>query len=474
MELNDYLRILRSHWIGVALLAVAGVLAAGAYSLSQPKVYAADATGFVSTGVNSNPALSSVGDSLAKSRAKSYVDIAKSRATASDVITELGLTDAPAALIGSISVDQPADTVLLKISARAGTPEQAQKLADAWVTALAREVSQIENPSGKQSATGLRVVPVEAAALPSSPISPRTRLNLLVGLLLGLLLGLAYAVVRNQLDRRIRSTDAVEKDFGVPVVGAVPLTDGLAHKPGERAPLAVRTLAMKESSGEGEAFRKLRTNLAYMNVDDPPRVIVVTSPKEGDGKSTVAANIAAAMAVSDQQVVLIDGDLRRPTVADSFGLTEGVGLTDLLIGRVQKEDALQTVSGMPQLKVLAAGRIPPNPSELLGTQAMVALLADLARDAMVIIDAPPLLPVTDAAVLTARADGALVVISAGKTLDTELSAALSYLAAVNGRALGVVFNRAGRSSGTGYYAGGYQSRQSSGPVSPQPSDQVTS
>ena len=347
MELHDYLRILRSHWIGVTLLAVAGVLAAGAYSLSQPKVYAADAAGFVSTGVNNNPALGSVGDSLAKSRAKSYVDIAKSRATASAVIDQLGLSDAPAALIGNISVDQPADTVLLKISARAATPEQAQALADAWVTALASEVAEIENPDGKPNATGLRVVPVEAAALPSSPISPRTRLNLLVGLLLGLLLGLVYAVVRNQLDRRIRSADVVEKDFGVPVVGAVPQSPGLAHKPGERAPIAVGVLAHEASSGEGEAFRKLRTNLAYMNVDDPPRVIVVTSPKEGDGKSTVAINIAAAMAASDRQVVLVDGDLRRPTVAESFGLAEGVGLTDLLIGRVHKEDALQTVSGTP-------------------------------------------------------------------------------------------------------------------------------
>ena len=466
MELNDYLRVLRAYWAGVALLVVLSVVAAFAYSLTQPKVYSSTATGFVSVGDNSNPALGSVADSLAKSRAKSYVDIAKGRDTANDVIQALGLDVDASGLIGRIAVQQPADTVLIKITARAGTPRSAQSLADAWVVALARQVLRIEgsgtqssgkkNSSGQDASYGLRIVPIEAAALPGAPILPRTNLNLLLGLVVGLLIGVAYAVVRNQLDRRLRSAADVEKPFGVPVVGAIPLADGLSHKPGERAPIAIGENVPSSSRGEGEAFRKLRTNLAYMDVDNPPRVIVVTSPKQGDGKSTVAANTAAAIAASGRAVVLVDADLRRPTVADSFGLAEGVGLTDLLIGRVELADALQTTADLPSLRILAAGRIPPNPSELLGTLAMEHLLKDLAKDALVIIDAPPLLPVTDAAVLTAVADGALVVVSAGQTLDTELRAALGHLSAVNGRALGVVFNRAvSRGDETGYYGGGY-------------------
>ena len=202
MELSDYLRVLRAHWTGVVALILASIAAAAVFNLTQPKVYAANATGFVSAGNDSNPALGSVADTLAKSRAKSYVDIAQSRATAQGVIDELSLKASPSALIGNISVDQPLDTVLIKITARASTPIESQQLADAWVKALEKQVAQVENPSGKGKAA-LKVVPIEAAALPTAPISPRTKLNLLIGLVIGVLLGLAYALVRNQLDRRL-------------------------------------------------------------------------------------------------------------------------------------------------------------------------------------------------------------------------------------------------------------------------------
>src|SRR5262249_47459695 len=153
-------------------------------------------------------------------------------------------------------------------------------------------------------------------------------------------------------------------------------------------------------------FRKLRTNLAYMDVDNPPRVIVVTSPKQSDGKSTVAANLAAAIAIGGQQVTLIDGDLRRPTVADSLAIVAGARLTAVLMGRAPPDEVMQDRPDVPGMRVLASGAIPPNPSELLGSKAMQSLVSELAQDAMVIIDAPPLLPVTDAAVLTRSADGA--------------------------------------------------------------------
>jgi capsular exopolysaccharide synthesis family protein len=161
--------------------------------------------------------------------------------------------------------------------------------------------------------------------------------------------------------------------------------------------------------------------------------------------------------MSDRRVVLVDGDLRRPVVAESFGLVEGAGLTDLLIGRVDFADVAQHVGALPNLSILAAGGTPHNPSELLGSKAMRRLLDRLADDGyIVIIDAPPLLPVTDAAVLTASADGALVVVTAGHTLDTQLSAALGSLNAVQGRTLGVVLNKVQpKTVESGYYSGYY-------------------
>ena len=182
---------------------------------------------------------------------------------------------------------------------------------------------------------------------------------------------------------------------------------------------------------------------------------MVTSPKQSDGKSTVAANLAAAIAVGGQPVTLIDGDLRRPTVADSMAMVDGAGLTDVLVGRVSVAEVLQEHPDIPGLRVLASGAIPPNPSELLGSQAMRTLMSSLAEDSMVIIDAPPLLPVTDAAVLTRSADGAIVVISHGGTLDSELASSLNNITSVHGRTLGIVFNRMRRSASGGYYGGDY-------------------
>jgi capsular exopolysaccharide synthesis family protein len=423
MEMSDYIRVVRAYWRGVTVLVLLGVAAAACFSLTQAKVYQADAAGFVSTGTSTNAGEASVGDALAKSRATSYVDLAKSRATAQDVIADLGLTVAPASLIGGITVTQPPDTVLIKIGARASTPRAAQELADAWVRALKHEVDQVENPNGTAT-QALRVVPIESAALPVRPVSPNTQRNIALGGFGGLLLGIGYALLRSQLDRKLRRADDIERQFGVTVA----------------------------------AILKLRTNLQFMDIDSPPRVIVVTSPLPGDGKSTIAANLAAALSMSDRRVVLIDGDLRRPVVAESFGLVEGAGLTDLLIGRVKFSDVAQQVGALPNLTIIAAGGTPPNPSELLGSKAMRRLLDKLADTGhTVIIDAPPLLPVTDAAVLTASADGALVVVSAGHTVDSQLGAALGSINAVQGHTLGVVLNKVSpKSLGTVEYEGYYR------------------
>ena len=201
-----------------------------------------------------------------------------------------------------------------------------------------------------------------------------------------------------------------------------------------------------------EGVRRLRTNLSYMDVDNPPRAIVVTSPKQGDGKSTVAANLAAAIAGSGQAVTLVDADLRRPTVASAAGVDDTVGLTDVLAGRLELADALQSHPTIEGLSVLTSGARPPNPSEILGSQAMRGVIDDLTAKGMLIIDAPPLLPVTDAAVVAHAADGAFIVVSAGRTLDTELDNALGHLRTVNARPLGIILNRVSkRTVGAGNY-----------------------
>jgi capsular exopolysaccharide synthesis family protein len=461
MEFKDYVRIVLAHWVGVLVLAVAGVVGAGLYNVTQPKVYEATATGYVTAGSSQSTSDATLADQLAKAKVTSYVAVATSTKVADRVIANLHLTTSPGVLIGNITVGQPADTVLLNISARDSDAAQAQRLANAWVTALAQEIKTLDTGTSASAATGsdtsdgdLRIETLSQAS-PGSLVLPRTKINLLAGLVLGLLLGLAYSLVRHQFDRRLRSTDEVEKQFGIPVIGMIPQSQHMRHGDSRELALAVTGSASSGSASTAEGFRKLRTNLAYMDVDHPPRVIVVTSPKQSDGKSTVAANLAAAIAIGGQPVTLIDGDLRRPTVADSLAMVDGAGLTDVLVGRVKPADVIQDHPDVPGLRVLASGAIPPNPSELLGSERMRSLILELAEDAMVIIDAPPLLPVTDAAVLTRSADGAIVVISHGGTLDSELGASLGHISAVHGRTLGIVFNRMRRSASSGFYGGDY-------------------
>ncbi len=454
MEFKDYVRIVLAHWLGVVLLILVGLGGAVAYNLTQPQVYQASATGIVSLGKTSSTADASIGDSLAKSKATSYAAIATSTKTAQQVVKNTGSSDSPEVLLGKITVSQPLDTALITVNARADDPEQAAKLANDWVTALSQEVAQLENVDPATDKAGLRLLSY-GSSQGGSQVLPRTNLNLALGLLLGLLLGFAYALVRHQFDRRLRSSEEVEKQFGVPVIGLVPQSQQMRKSDDESLALAVTGSPSGGGATTAEAFRKLRTNLAYMDVDNPPRIIVVTSPKQSDGKSTIAANLAAAIAIGGQPVTLIDGDLRRPTVAASLSIVDGAGLTDVLVGRVTAAEVIQDHPDVPGLRVLASGAIPPNPSELLGSQAMQHLMRDLAQGAMVIVDAPPLLPVTDAAVLTRSADGAIVVVTHGGTLDSELQAALNHISTVHGRTLGIVFNRMRRSAAGGYYGGDY-------------------
>lgn len=460
MELHDYLVIVRAYWRSIVAFVILGALLALAWSLAQPKVYASTATGFVTSGTTAaDPSMANVNDVLSKSRVKSYVGLATDRQTAEFVIDDLNLTESPEELISNVTVEQRPDTVLLGITVNARTPESAQELANAWVKALSKSVREFEDPSGTGKAA-MRLLPNQTAALPTAPTSPKIPLNVILGSLVGLALGLAYSITRHRLDRRLRTASQVEKDTGFAVVASVPaLGSGDTTEPRQLVTDPQTTTERLAA----ESFRKLRTNLSFMDVNHPPRVIVVTSPSKGDGKSTIAASLALAIAHAGQPVFLLEGDLRRPRVAKMLKLDNSVGVSDVLAGRVPLSEALNVDAQEGQLRVLTSGTRVPNPSELLGSNAMRELLAELSQTGMVIVNAPPLLPVTDGAVLARIADGALVVVSTGKTVDTELTAALGVLERVSGRVLGIIMGRVSKRTTTpgtyheyGYYD--YESR----------------
>ena len=453
MELSDYVRVLRSYWVGVLTLLILGIAVAGGWSLLQPKVYTADASGYVAAQGATDLGTSMVGDQLAQSKVKSYLDIGTWRSVAEFAISELKLTTTPDALVKQVSVSNPTNTVIIQVSASAATPEAARDLAEAWIRGIIKQIDQIEGSAGQTAP--VTVIPGDSALLPTAPSSPNWKLNLALGALIGLLLGVGYAIVRDRMDQHVRSAEQTERVTGVAVVGTLPLEPELVKHP--------EVLADEDARAQGrlvaiaESFRGLRTNLQYMSVDNPPRAIVVTSPLPGDGKSFTAANLAMTIAATDRPVVLIDGDLRRPMIAKLFNLPNDAGLSDVLAGRARVEDVLQPASPNYPLSVLAAGPVPPNPSEILGSERMRQLIAQLSERALVIIDSPPVLPVTDSAVLSTRADGALLVVNTGKTTFDQLDAALNLMDKAKARTLGIVLNRV-PTSGAGAAKYGYQYR----------------
>ena len=271
--------------------------------------------------------------------------------------------------------------------------------------------------------------------------------------MLGLLLGLGLAVMRELLDTSVKSAEDVAELTETPVLGGI-LFDPIAPK----RPLLSD---LESHSPRVEAFRILRTNLQFVDIDRDKKVVVVTSSLPGEGKTSTASNVALALHSAGERTLLVDGDMRRPQLATLFGLEPAVGLTTVLLGRMDLADAIQTHAATG-LDVLTSGNLPPNPAELLQSHAMGQLLKEVREDYdVVVIDAPPLLPVTDAALIAAQVDGAMVVVRQGKTSRDQLSHAMDRLEAVGARPLGIAMNMvpAGRRNrsygGYGYGYGSY-------------------
>lgn len=294
---------------------------------------------------------------------------------------------------------------------------------------------------------------IDVAALPDSPVAPNRSRIFMTSLLFGVLLGLAAAIFLDTLDDSVRSPDEVRDRMGWPVLGTIPSIKGAP----EVANVDARLVAhFDPRSPVAEAYRSLRTNLAFARAHNSARVLVCTSPGPGDGKSTTIANLAITFAQQGQRTLLMDGDLRRAVLDRIFNVPRAPGLTDLLTGQGRLIDTAHETS-IKNLFVLGSGPFPPNPSELLGSTAM----RDLIREAseafdVVLIDSPPLLAVTDAAVISTMADGAIVVIRMGATTRAALRRTAGQLEAVEGRLLGAVLNDVDfRQAGYGGYYGYY-------------------
>jgi capsular exopolysaccharide synthesis family protein len=318
-------------------------------------------------------------------------------------------------------------------------------------------LAELQRARIAESSEGGYVTVLDNAMQPFTPVSPNRRRIFLTALVFGAILGLGAAVVLENLDDSVKSPDEVREQFGLSVVGTIPgIKD--SDLPGENGAEVARRLAthFDPRSPVAEAYRSLRTNLAFARAHEAMRVLVLTSPGPADGKSTTVANLAITFAQQGQRTLLIDGDLRRAVLDKMFKVPRSPGLTDVLVGQQRLANVVHTTE-IENLSVVGSGPFPPNPSELLGSSAMRDVLRDAQGEFdVVLIDSPPLLAVTDAAVLATMADGAILVIRVGSTAKAAVRRAVAQLQTVHGRIVGAVLNdvdlRSGAFSGSyGYY-----------------------
>lgn len=431
MTFLDILQILRRSWLLVLVMVAVGLGGGVAATVLVEPLYRADAELFVSVRAAGDDASEVVqGNSAAQQKVTSYLGVVRSASVLQPVIERLGLPTDVEHLAERVTASSPANSVLIDVATVDEDPRTAKRLtaaiADSFTTVVTTE---LERPTAS-SPSLVGVQTIQPPTVPTAPSSPSIPVNLAIGLVSGLALGIALAILKQSMDTRIRSREDVEAVTSSPVLGDI------AHDPTVREhPLIVHD---DPRNPRAEAFRTLRTNVRFIDLDESKRVFTVTSAMPSEGKSTTAANLAITLAEAGTRVALVDADLRRPRVANLLGIDGTVGLTDLLIGHAELEDVLQPW-GRGGLQVLPAGSIPPNPSELLSSEAMRRVLDQLAdeHDA-VVFDAPPLLPVTDAAILSRLTGGALVVAAANRTTRSQLRSAVAALESVGSRALGVV------------------------------------
>jgi non-specific protein-tyrosine kinase len=436
MELLQYWRLIIQNRLIISLCTLVSFIAAIVITFTTTPTYQAKSQIFVSTPASTvDISALATGSSFSQQRVKSYAQIINSPLTLAPVVQELNLSITPEELSEMVSASAPLDTVLIVLTVTDTDPQRAADIANAvakqfGVTVANLELQGIGSDSPVKVSTVLNAVPAD------SPASPKKAINLILGLLLGFGLGFGLASLRRLLDNTIKNEDDLQ---GTPLLAAIGF-DVLAKE----KPLVTQ---IGRYSARTEAFRTLRTNLQFLRPDSHPQVIVFTSALPGEGKTTSAINLAISLVQAGAKTILVEADLRRPKVPVYLEFSDlDEGLSELIGGQKKLTTAsLKSLIRKEEstgLKVLFSGKVPPNPSELLGSAKFDEVISMLRKQfEYVIIDCPPLLPVTDAAVVAAKADGAVLVVHAGVTKKPHFVGSRDAMAAVGSTILGVVLNK---------------------------------
>ncbi|MGV9712263.1 polysaccharide biosynthesis tyrosine autokinase [Gordonia sp. NPDC003424] len=444
-ELKDLFS--RGWWI-LALGGLVGAVVAAGWSLSERPVYRSVATLYVTSSLDGASASAAYQGSMAsQQRVLSYSRLVSSDAVVRSALAESGLSMTLDTALTSLSASGAPNTVLLNISATSTDQTTAMRLANGAAVAMEKYVRVLETPSGGGEPLAKLTV-VTPAQLSVNPVSPRTGRNVAVGLGGGVFVGIGVLILRQRLDLKLRSQEDLDEISSLPVLGTLPDDTGLSGHSVIDFGAGANPVA--------EALRRVRTNLEFVSVDRPLRTLLVTSPAAGEGKTTTSVNLASAFAEMGRRVLIVDADLRRGSIGELFSVNSRVGISDVLLGRLSIHDAIQE-SDIPGLFVLSRGSDVPNPVELLSSQRASDMFSQASGlcDIM-LIDSPPLLVLSDSAVLSTYADGVVLVVRGNQSKKPEIVSSIAELGRAHSAIVGVIFN--GAPVSVGAYGSEYGAR----------------
>lgn len=442
MGTGDVVRLLRRHWLFLTIAAIVGAAAGLGWAATRTPEYTAKAEVFVTVTSGQSTGELAQGSSFAQQQARNFAAVVAREIVLAPVIRDLDLDMTVSELRQSITTTVPLNTSLVTIQAVNSDPKTAAEIANSAAKNLEAVVSGLTPKVGDLKGAPVRAELIETAAVPTVPSSPDIILLALFGLLGGLVVGVAYQVVTDLVVARVTSADQLKSVLGTTLLGTITRERGVAQHPiaVTSAPLSLRA----------EEVRQVRTALKFLRSEH--QVFVVSSAISGEGKTTTAANIAAAFAAGQASTCLVEADLRRPRVEQLLDLAGGAGLSDVIVGDASLDDALQTW-GPDNLGVLVAGSLPPNPSELLQSTEGVAVLNEIKdRFDVVVIDTPPLTAVTDASIIGQQFGGVLLVSGAGRVRAGEVKQAAEALKVADVPLLGSILNLESRSDHRTPYA----------------------
>ncbi|ORB66807.1 protein tyrosine kinase [Mycolicibacterium tusciae] len=445
MTVGEFAKILRARWKLICGTIAVVVLAAVGYSLLAIPQYQASVRLFVSTPSDGTNTQTYDGGLFAERRVLSYTELLTGDIAAQRTIDKLGLDMTPAQLQEKVEAVVPAETVLIDVTVTDSSPTRARDIANALADEFVVMAARLETPELGQPPNA-RVVVQQRAELPSSPVNSKTKRMLAIAAVMGALLGVVVAVIRDRMDDSVKSSDALERATGVGLLADIPFDAQRRTTP--------LILFESDRSAFANAFRELRINLRFLQIAEGPRVLVITSCVPTQGTTMTAVNLSLALADAGHNVVIVDGDLRRPGVATSFDLAgDAAGLSDVLSGAAPLRDSLQE-TGFAHLTALTSGAIPGDPTDLLESRATADVLGQLGGQFdYVVVDSPSLL-VKDAAILSTSAQGVLIVARSGQTTRKQLGDAIHTLRRAGAPLLGSVLSMTRakkRSKGDDYY-----------------------